>query len=270
MLLIALEKQLRLLARLRRIHAIHSGRAARGNVKPARRVEGHVPYVARFRVALVAGCTVVGLRCRRRIACLRCIKNHRRLLVVQLRRGARIELVHLPARHRRNIQGAVGPKPHHLHAEVLRLEQREGLAVLSSTRSTVGRRPRAQVSRAALVRRHRPHKRRRRGQRLAQRRALQQSGHRSQSPRPAACPSQTLRSAIGSTGGCPGRNSGRCCDQRQQRREKACEANDREFMWEEATMLPLSLLERAALRGIVPGQRRYRRPLRSQPRREIG
>ena len=130
MLLVALEKKLRLRAGLGYIHAIDGSRPAGGDVQAARRVEGHLPDVMRFRF----GFFCAFLRSRpaiisRRVVELGRVEDDRRAAVVLLGGGVGLELVDLAAGQRGCVKRAIRAEAHDLHRQILALEECEGLAV---------------------------------------------------------------------------------------------------------------------------------------------
>ena len=169
-LLIALEKSLGLGGGLGGINAIHSSRSARGDIQPPRFVEGQIPDVMRLRVRLVAGRFAVGCVCAVERGC---VEDHRGARFILLGCGVGLQPVDLAAGQRGRVKRPVRSQPHHLHAQVFRFEEREGLAVLPYVQHR-RRRGGSYVGVADLVRGHRPHIGRGRGEHFAQARPLAQ------------------------------------------------------------------------------------------------
>ena len=163
-LLVALEKELRLCSGLADIYAVNRSRPARGNVKPPGSVEGHLPDVVRSGFGFVCALLCAFVRSRLAVGSFAgCLAVAARWLVqfggiedylgaglILLGGCVRLQTVDLAAGHCGRIERAIRPNPHHLHAQVFRLEERERLAVLSHAQHS-RRRGGSQVGCAAFV-----------------------------------------------------------------------------------------------------------------------
>ncbi len=124
--LVAPEELLGLCAGPAHVQPIHRARRSRRNVEPALRIRSQRPDVMR----LAIGCLALQRRAIHlaRLRNLSRIEDHRGVRLIQLHRRRCVQLVHLAARQCGHIQRPIRAESDRLHAHILRLKQREGLA----------------------------------------------------------------------------------------------------------------------------------------------